>query len=133
MKPENQTARALKVKCNKLMSRLVRMKHADKDGNCRCFTCNCLKPWQEQQAGHGIGGRGNFVLFLEEIIKPQCSKCNVLLSGNYERFVPKLIDMYTREQYDEWVIESRKPLKRTKADYVRLVYELTARLEALEP
>ena len=132
MKPENQKPKALKAKAWKLMSELVRRKHADKEGNCRCFTCGCVKPWQEQQAGHGIGGRGNYVLFLEEIIKPQCGKCNVLMSGNYERFVPKLIDMYTREQYDDWVIESRKPLKRTKVDYVRLVYELEARLKALE-
>ena len=131
MKPEKQTPKALKVKAWKLMSELVRRKHADKDGICVCFTCGVRKPWREIQAGHGIGGRGNYVLFLEEVIKPQCPKCNVIMKGNYERFVPALIDMYTSEQYDEWVTESRKPLKRTKGDYVGMVYDLQDRLKQL--
>ena len=88
-------------------------------------------PWKQMQAGHGISGRGGFVLFLEEVIKPQCMPCNVYKSGDYNVFIPKLAELYGIEQYQEWVCESRKPFKRTKADYVALVYELEARLDDL--
>lgn len=132
MNPEKQKPKALKAKAWRLMSELIRRKYADQYGNCSCFTCGVVRPWREQQAGHGISGRGNYVLFLEEVIKPQCPKCNIILSGNYEIFVPKLIDLYTRDQYDKWVIESRKPFKRTKGEYVALVRELEARLCDLE-
>ena len=132
MKPEKQTPKALKAKAWKLMSELVRRKYADGNGNVQCFTCSAVKPWTEVDAGHGIGGRGNFVLFLEEIIKPQCKPCNGYMGGRYEIFLLKLIDLYGREQVQEWVTEARKPYKRTKADYVDLVYELQGRLAELE-
>ena len=83
------------------------------------------------QAGHGISGRKNYVLYLEEVIKPQTYRENVALGGNYNIFIPKLIEEYGLDQYQEWVRESRKPLKRGKADLVALVYELQARLAEL--
>lgn len=43
------------------------------------------------QAGHAIGGRTGAVLLDEEIIRPQCYRCNVALRGNYPVFVTKLI------------------------------------------
>ena len=131
MRPELQKPKALKAKAWKLMSELVRRKYADDEGMCRCYTCGNPAPWRDLQAGHGISGRGNFVLFLEEVIKPQCSKCNIFRQGDYPHFIPKLIEEYGIESYQEWVCESRKPLKRTKKDYVALVYELQARLEDL--
>jgi hypothetical protein len=81
------------------------------------------------QLGHGIGGRGNFVLYLEEVCRPQCQYCNGPLGGNYEHFVPKLINLYTDAQYYDWVAESRKPFKRTKGDYLELVGELQGYLD----
>ena len=131
MKPEKQQVKALKVKAWKLMSELVRRKYADRLGMCSCYTCDKRMDWREMQAGHGIGGRGNYVLFLEEVIKPQCAVCNIHRMGNYQVFIPKLIEEYTIEEFQEWVRESRKPLKRTKADYVALVYELQERLKEL--
>ena len=132
MKPEKQTPKALKTKAWKMMSELVRRKYADENGYCTCYTSNVRLPWRQMQAGHGISGRQNFVLFLEEVIKPQTYRENVAMGGNYNIFIPKLIDEYGLDQYQEWVIESRKPFKRTKADYVALVYELEARLGDLE-
>jgi hypothetical protein len=132
VKPEKQQPKALKTKCNKLFSEYIRRKYSDKDGIAECFTCGVRKPWQDLQLGHGICGRGNFVLYLEEVCRPQCPYCNVLLSGRYEIFVPKLHDLYTREQYEEWERSARKPFKRTKADYIDLVYELQGYLRDLD-
>ena len=120
--------KALKKKAWTLFSQYIRRKYSDNMGNAQCFTCGIVKPWKELQCGHGISGRGNFVLFLEEVCRPQCYGCNVGRGGNYEVFIPKLIDLYTREQYDNWVAESRKPMKRTRADYLELIGELESRL-----
>ena len=131
MKPEKQQPKALKAKAWKLMSELIRRKYADEDGCCTCYTSGIRLPWKSMQAGHGISGRKNYVLFLEEVIKPQTYRENVALGGNYNIFIPKLIEEYGLDQYQDWVRESRKPFKRTKADYVALVYELEARLADL--
>ena len=131
MKPENQQPKALKAKAWKLMSELVRRKYADQYGYVECYTCGCKKLWNEVDAGHGIGGRGNYVLFLEELIKPQCKPCNGFRGGMYEQFLINLCEDYGFETVQEWAREARKPFKRSKADYVALVYELQARLDDL--
>ena len=113
------------------MSELVRRKYSDEEGMCTCYTCNRVMPWREAQAGHGISGRLGYVLFLEAVIRPQDAICNVFKGGNYDVFIPKLIEEYGIEQYQEWVRESKKPFKRTKKDYVELVYELQRRLKEL--
>jgi hypothetical protein len=132
VKPENQKPKALKAKAWKLMSELVRRKFSDRLGMCTCYTCSERMDWREIQAGHGIGGRGNYVLFLEEVIRPQCAICNIHRQGNYQVFIPRLIEDYGIDSFQEWVIESRKPFKRSKGDYVSLVYELQARLTDLD-
>ena len=121
----------LKTKAWSLFSQYIRRKYSDKLGNCECFTCGIVKPWKEMQCGHGISGRGNFVLFLEEVCRPQCYGCNVGRGGNYEVFIPKLIDLYTKEQYEAWVAESRRPFKRTRADYLELIEDLETNLDAM--
>jgi len=52
-------------------SRYIRLKYA-KNGFVKCYTCSTVKHWKEMQAGHGIGGRSNAVLFNEDIVRPQC-------------------------------------------------------------
>ena len=128
-KPKRKT---LRLKAWRLFSQYIRRKYADKDGNCECFTCGVIKPWKEMQASHGIGGRGNFVLFLEEVVRPCCYGCNVGRGGAYEVFIPKLIDLYTKEQYEKWVIESRKPTKISISDYEELIQDLEGKLGELD-
>ena len=126
MKSENKR---LKDKAWKLFSQYIRRKYSDSLGNCSCFTCGVIKPWKELQCGHGISGRQNYVLFLEEVCRPQCYGCNVGRGGNYEIFIPKLLDTYTKRQFEIWVAESRKPMKRYKSDYLTLIAELQAQLD----
>ena len=55
------------------------------------------------QAGHGISGRTNAILFLEEIVRPQCVACNMFKCGMYEVFVPKLIELYGLDGFNDFV------------------------------
>ena len=133
-KPSNKT---LKAKAWKLFSEYIRRKYADKDGIAECYTCGKRAHWKGEgiQCGHAIGGRGNYVLFLEEICRPQCNMpCNTKLAkaGNYEVFIPKIIKEIGVDEYEHHVRESRKPFKRTRGDYEDLISYYSMRLEALQ-
>lgn len=71
--------------------------------NCVCVTCNVRgddswKPYAKIQAGHAVGGRGNAVLFHEEIVNGQCSYCNTKppmgLGGDYGNYMTFLVEKY---------------------------------------
>jgi hypothetical protein len=107
-----------------LVSRYVRMSYADKDGFCECYTCDTRRHWKEMQAGHGISGRGNAILFDLRIIRPQCPTCNLGRGGsfmgrggNYPVFIPKLIKEMGIDVYESLVIGSHKEVKLSRDWY----------------
>ena len=101
-------------------SRYIRLVNADQNGNVRCYTCSTTKPWKEMQAGHGIPGRNNAVLFLEEIVKPQCVGCNMFANGRLAVFTRKLIDELGMEEYDTVSRLSNDVVKYTIFDFQEL-------------
>jgi hypothetical protein len=105
-------------------SRYIRQKYSV-DGFCECFTCGLKMPWQQAQAGHGVSGRSNGVLFLEEVIRPQCMPCNVFKHGAYEVFIPKLIELYTLEGFKEFerMKHQVKPLSKQDFQDIEADYE----------
>jgi hypothetical protein len=123
------TAKALKKKAWKLFSQYIRMSAADENGMVECYTCGARGRWQGDrfQAGHVIGGRGNWVLLRERLVKVQCWSCNCgSKRGNYEVFIPKWIKEHSLEEYDYHVLQSRKPHKMTLTDWqdAVLYYEM---------
>jgi len=99
----------LKAKVWKVFSKYIRQKYA-KRGMVRCYTCGVVKPIKEMQCGHGLGGRGNSILFDEEIVRPQCVSCNIFRGGNYDIFHAKLI----KENGVEWFQKKVKQKQETK-------------------
>jgi len=70
-----------------------------------CVTCKTPKPRKELQAGHFVPGRGNAVLFNEQIVYSQCGHCNqkppMGLGGNYAAYTLFMFDEgYTREEIE---------------------------------
>lgn len=118
-KPKKVSISKLKKKTWALFSQYIRQKYADKNGYGNCYTCGKRAMWKNLQAGHGIGGRHNFVLFMEEVVRPQCSGCNLWGGGRYSIFAEKLIREYGAKKYAELVFQSNKP-KQFK------IYELEA-------
>jgi hypothetical protein len=116
---------SLKKDAWRLMSIKIRKRYSDMNGNCACYTCQEVKPLKEMQAGHGVSGRGNYILFLESIIRPQCYGCNIGRGGNYQIFVPKLIRELGQDVYEQIERESHLPVKRDRAYYVELIENLT--------
>jgi len=80
-KQKESTHKKLKKKAWKYFSLYIRLKGADKDGNCQCVTCGVTKHFKELHAGHFIDGRGNAVLFDERLVQVQCFRCNSKLPG----------------------------------------------------
>jgi hypothetical protein len=65
-----------KEKAWKTFSQYIRRRDADHEGFTHCVTCNKRDHWKKLQAGHYVDGRGNAVLFREDLVHPQCFKCN---------------------------------------------------------
>jgi len=117
MKP--LTIPKLKKKVWKIFSQYIRQKYADKNGYVNCYTCGVKKHWKEQQCGHGLGGRGNSILFDEELVRVQCPQCNIFKGGNYDVFHAKLIE----ENGLKWFNDKLK-LKHTTKQFTRKELEM---------
>jgi len=86
---------------------------------CRCITCGEVKPIEEMDAGHGIPGRMNSILFNEELVRGQCRPCN-RGGGELQMYKKVLIDMYGQEKWDYWQSEKHKTVQCTQFDYEQI-------------
>lgn len=77
---------------------------------CICVTCcergnSEWKEFRHIQAGHGVGGRGNAVLFNEEVTNGQCDYCNLKpprgLGGDYGNYALFFVKKYGLEHAEE--------------------------------
>lgn len=79
-----------KEKAWKQFSKYIRLKYCTDGEYVECYTCGKFYHWKKIQAGHALAGRGNAVLFQEDIVRPQCVGCNVFQHGRLDEFVLKL-------------------------------------------
>ena len=100
-KRKKRSAKAIaKDKAWDACSEYIRRKFAV-DGYTTCVTCGVTKPWKEMQAGHYVDGRNNTVLFMEEIIYPQCFSCNMGKKGNKIKYTAFMMRKgYTMDELD---------------------------------
>lgn len=125
------TLKKAKEKAWKAFSIFIRSKDS-KNGFNACYTCNKLKNIKEMNAGHGIGGRNNAVLFDERIVKPQCVGCNIWGRGQYQVFTRKLIQELGLNVYDEIVKNSSNPVKYRASDYLEFEEAYKEKLKELK-
>lgn len=121
-KPKNVSIKKLKAKSWKMFSLYIRTKYASPMGDIICYTCGKLGTIKTMQAGHGIAGRSNAVLFEEDIVRPQCAGCNIWGRGKYHIFTIKLVNELGMEKFKQIVNASGIPIKYTAQDY-RDIYE----------
>lgn len=115
----------LKKKAWSVVSRYVRITSADADGNCQCYTCEKVYPWKKMQAGHGIGGRNNAVLFDLRLIRPQCVGCNIFARGRYQVFIPRLITELGAKVFMKMAEDANRIVKYTDEDYKNIIKKYT--------
>lgn len=122
------TLKGEKQKAWKIFSLYIRNKYAV-EGILSCFTCGKDMIVTEAQSGHGIPGRTNSVLFMEEVVKPQCSSCNIFKGGNLSVFTAKLIKELGIERYQE-LLEIAQQVKQYKLiDYIEIKEKYKKKLE----
>lgn len=101
-------------------------------GIAECYTCGALKHYKDIQAGHGIGGRSNAVLFLEEVVRPQCVGCNVFGRGKQSIFTMKLIKELGMKKYERLVALSNEIVQYKLNDYTEIARKYTDKLKELQ-
>ena len=103
-----------------------------------CITCSergdsSWKPYKDLQAGHAVGGRGNAVLFHEQLVNAQCGYCNrkppMGLGGDYGNYAIALIKRYGLEQVEEWQkLRHDTSVKYSTADLLEIEQKYKERL-----
>lgn len=100
--------------------------------HCRCISCGEIYPFEQMHAGHFVGGRGNAVLFDQEICNAQCAVCNTHLGGNPGGYEQGLLQRgYTDEDLEAMRRKRHQTVKFTRAhliwmreDYQRRVQQI---------
>jgi hypothetical protein len=132
-KGKKVSLKKLKKRAWDMCSKFIRLSSADEDGYVYCYTCGKRAKWNDgMQAGHGIAGRNNAVLFMVEVIRPQCVGCNYFGKGQTKKFTERLIEDSGEERYEELLHQAQQPLKRTAQDYIDLYEEYKDLLAELD-
>ena len=103
---KTETESSLKKLLWQDFSKYIRLRDADKYGFIVCITCGKVVKWKEAHAGHGIGGRYNYILFDEELVNGQCFNCNSPIArggkgGNYGKYAVVLIKRHGMKWYEK--------------------------------
>ena len=130
-KPKKVSVSKLKKKAWDMFSKYIRMKYANKSGMEECYTCGRVLYWKNMQAGHGIAGRNNAILFCEDVVRPQCVGCNFFGGGKYGVFMNKLIKEYGAEEFSQLVMMSTMTLQRKSKDYIEIYETYSKKLKEL--
>lgn len=109
-----KTVSKLMKEADILMSRSVRLTHADENGMVKCYTCPYVAHYKKMQNGHYISRFYKKYRFAEKNTRPQCSMCNLWKSGDTATFRINLVK--------ELGVE---PIEAMESDYKEL-FRLTA-------
>jgi len=124
-----------KAKAWKAFARFIKVNHADKFGMCHCVTCGLQRAWNDSDihAGHFVAGRGNAVLFDEDLVRPQCCGCNMFRGGEQTKFALyfKKWEHKTDEQIEEYLNRRNKIVKYSTGDYLRICEEYNNKADAI--
>lgn len=101
-------------------SRYIRVRDADKNGFCRCITCNTIKHYKEIDAGHFLSRQYMPTRFDERNVHAQCPKCNQYGSGEQYLHSLAINRKYPEGTLDELLLKSRGLAKFNKVTLMEL-------------
>lgn len=84
----------LKKKLDEVFSTYIRLRDADKNGNCRCISCGNPHPWKYTDCGHYYSRVYASTRYDEQNCNAQCMTCNRVGYGNRENYARALISKY---------------------------------------
>ena len=99
-----------------------------------CVTCYKQFHIRALQAGHMIPGRSNAVLFKEELVNPQCVKCNEGLHGRHSRYRKVMVLKYSEAKVAQWEMEGKEIIHDRDMDFANTeIYYREATNKLLAP
>lgn len=129
-KRKPKTPAKLANECAVDLQLLVRLKAADKDGNCQCVSCGVVKHWSELQGGHYIAAKNAATRLIEENIHSQCRQCNGYnMEMRHPIYTRYMDDMYGKEFVDELIAMIGKPHTWRKSEIAELHKEIKRQVE----
>lgn len=131
-KRKKKTIAKLVDEASVLLQKIVRLKAADDNGYCVCFTCGVVKHWKDMDGGHFISRTWLATKLLEENLAVQCKKCNGYLRGNMIQFTLNIIELRGRKFVDELEILKHQSRKYYRDEIMDIISEYKVRLRELE-
>ncbi len=121
-KKKGKTARQI---CWDAFSLKIRLKYADENGQVECYTCPSTGNWEGDgfMAGHLVGGRGNAVYVNEDVVRVQCSTCNMWHNGEQYKFGKRMESEIGIEETAELFKLKDKTVHYGKKDWKRMTSE----------
>lgn len=95
----------------KAFSEYIRLRDADENGMCSCFTCGLIRHYKQMDCGHGIGRQHWGTRYNEKNNHAQCKRCNGFEGGKREIYKQRVNEKYGPGTWDLLELASRKAKK----------------------
>ena len=118
-------------KADSVFSKYIRLSYSDGRGNCRCFTCDAVKPISEIDCGHFVSRQHKSTRWLEKNCHPQCRFCNRYNEGRKDVYAVKLIEKYGPNILLELQEEKNKIAHPNASDLQELIQKYKRKTEEL--
>ena len=122
-KKKAKTAAQLAEACATDLQLLVRLKAADDNGYCQCWTCQKIDHYKQMQGGHFIERGRTATKLVEENIHPQCPYCNLRkmkTASGVLLYRGAMVDMYGEDAVKALELLSRETNKWNREDIAAL-------------
>jgi len=122
----------LKKLLDKWFSLFIRLRDADDNGLCQCFTCGKVDHYKKLQCGHFQSRRKHSTRWNITNCQVQCVKCNMFNQGEQYKFAIGLDSKYGEGTADELIFLSNQTTKFTRVEYEDYVFYYKSIVENLK-
>ena len=132
--PKKPSRKNLIKRLDKIFSEYIRLKHADKKGMVKCYTCNKKAYWRGEgmQNGHFISRRSRILRWDERNCRVQCYACNCMRYGQNYIFAMNLNKEYGYDIAAELLQQSRQLIKQTDFELQDLINKYKCLVDNME-
>lgn len=95
----------------KVFSLYIRMRDAEENGICKCFTCGYVNHYSKMDCGHGIGRQHWATRYNEKNNHAQCKRCNGFEGGRREVYKERMNERYGPNTWELMELASKKAKK----------------------
>lgn len=113
-KVKTVTTKKLEDRLWKVFSEFIRLRDADPNGFCKCFTCSNIRYWRDMDCGHGIGRQHKGTKYNEQNNHAQCGRCNGFEGGRMDVYKEEMNRRYGPYTWELMELAAKKPKKYTR-------------------